>query len=43
MEYSEVLSWHGKGSEFLEGTVEEMEMVMCDWYVANISIIFDAP
>jgi hypothetical protein len=26
-----VLSWHGYGSEYLQGTVEEMEMVMCDW------------
>jgi hypothetical protein len=26
-----VLSWHGYGSEYLQGTAEEMEMVMCDW------------
>jgi hypothetical protein len=26
-----VLSWHGKGSEYLKGTVEEMVKVMCDW------------
>jgi hypothetical protein len=25
-----VLSWHGKGSEYLEGTAEKMEVVMCD-------------
>jgi hypothetical protein len=26
-----VLPWHGYGSEYLQGTAEEMEMVMCDW------------
>jgi hypothetical protein len=26
-----VLSWHGYGSEYLQGTAEGMEMVMCDW------------
>jgi hypothetical protein len=26
-----VLSWHGYGSEYLQGTAEEMKMVMCDW------------
>jgi hypothetical protein len=26
-----VLSWHGSGSEYLQGTAEGMEMVMCDW------------
>jgi hypothetical protein len=26
-----VLPWHKKGSEYLEGTAEEMEMVMFDW------------
>jgi hypothetical protein len=25
-----VLPWHGCGSEYLQGTAEEMEMVMCD-------------
>jgi hypothetical protein len=25
-----VLPWHEKGSEYLEGTAEEMEMVMFD-------------
>jgi hypothetical protein len=25
-----VLSWHDSGSEYLQGTAEEMEMVMCD-------------
>jgi hypothetical protein len=25
-----VLSWHGKSSEYLEGTAEKMEVVMCD-------------
>jgi hypothetical protein len=25
-----VLPWHGKGSEYLKGTAEELEMVMCD-------------
>jgi hypothetical protein len=25
-----VLPWHGYGSEYLQGTTEEMEMVMCD-------------
>jgi hypothetical protein len=25
-----VLPWHGKGSEYLEGTAEKMEVVMCD-------------
>jgi hypothetical protein len=23
--------WHGYGSEYLQGTAEEMEMVMSDW------------
>jgi hypothetical protein len=26
-----VLPWHSYGSEYLQGTVEGMEMVMCDW------------
>jgi hypothetical protein len=26
-----VLLWHSYGSEYLQGTAEEMEMVMCDW------------
>jgi hypothetical protein len=26
-----VLPWHGCGLEYLQGTAEEMEMVMCDW------------
>jgi hypothetical protein len=26
-----VLPWHGYGSEYLQGTAEGMEMVMCDW------------
>jgi hypothetical protein len=26
-----VLPWHGYGSEYLQGTAKEMEMVMCDW------------
>jgi hypothetical protein len=26
-----VLPWHGYGLEYLQGTTEEMEMVMCDW------------
>jgi hypothetical protein len=26
-----VLPWHGYGLEYLKGTAEEMEMVMCDW------------
>jgi hypothetical protein len=26
-----VLSWHGYGSEYLQGTAEGMETVMCDW------------
>jgi hypothetical protein len=26
-----VLPWHGFGSEYLQGTAEELEMVMCDW------------
>jgi hypothetical protein len=26
-----VLPWHGYGSEYLQGTSKEMEMVMCDW------------
>jgi hypothetical protein len=25
-----VLPWHGKGSEYLNGTAEEMVKVMCD-------------
>jgi hypothetical protein len=25
-----VLPWHGYGSEYLQGTAEGMEMVMCD-------------
>jgi hypothetical protein len=25
-----VLLWHGYGSEYLEGTIKGMEMVMCD-------------
>jgi hypothetical protein len=25
-----VIMWHGYGSEYLQGTAEEMEMVMCD-------------
>jgi hypothetical protein len=25
-----VLPWHGCGSEYLQGTAETMEMVMCD-------------
>jgi hypothetical protein len=25
-----VRPWHGYGSEYLQGTAEEMEMVMCD-------------
>jgi hypothetical protein len=25
-----VLPWHGSGSEYLQGTTEGMEMVMCD-------------
>jgi hypothetical protein len=25
-----VLPWHRKGLEYLEGTAEEMEVVMCD-------------
>jgi hypothetical protein len=25
-----VLSWHGYGSEYLQGTAEGMEVVMCD-------------
>jgi hypothetical protein len=26
-----VLPWHGYGSEYLQGTAEGMEVVMCDW------------
>jgi hypothetical protein len=26
-----VLPWHEKGSEYLQGTAKELEMVMCDW------------
>jgi hypothetical protein len=26
-----VLPWHGYGSEYLQGTTEGMEMVICDW------------
>jgi hypothetical protein len=26
-----VLPWHGYGLEYLQGTAEEMEMVMYDW------------
>jgi hypothetical protein len=26
-----VLPWHGDGLEYLQGTAEGMEMVMCDW------------
>jgi hypothetical protein len=26
-----VLPWHGYGSEYLQGTAEGMERVMCDW------------
>jgi hypothetical protein len=26
-----VLPWHENGSEYLEGTAEEMEMLMFDW------------
>jgi hypothetical protein len=26
-----VLPWYGYGSEYLQGTAEGMEMVMCDW------------
>jgi hypothetical protein len=26
-----VLPWHGYGSEYLQGTTKENEMVMCDW------------
>jgi hypothetical protein len=26
-----VLTWHGYSSEYLQGTAEWMEMVMCDW------------
>jgi hypothetical protein len=26
-----VLPWHGYGSEYLQGTVEGIEVVMCDW------------
>jgi hypothetical protein len=26
-----VLPWHDYGSEYLQGTAEGMEMVMCDW------------
>jgi hypothetical protein len=26
-----VLPWHVIGSEYLEGTTEEIEVVMCDW------------
>jgi hypothetical protein len=26
-----VLPWHSYGLEYLQGTAEEMEMVMCDW------------
>jgi hypothetical protein len=25
-----VLPWHAKGLEYLQGTAEELEMVMCD-------------
>jgi hypothetical protein len=25
-----VLTWHGYGLEYLQGTAEELEMVMCD-------------
>jgi hypothetical protein len=25
-----VLPWHGCGSDYLQGTAEEIEMVMCD-------------
>jgi hypothetical protein len=25
-----ILSWHGYGSEYLQGTAEGMEVVMCD-------------
>jgi hypothetical protein len=25
-----VLPWHGYGSEYLQGTAEELEMVICD-------------
>jgi hypothetical protein len=39
-----VLPWHGYGLEYLQGTAEEMEVVMCDWpELIRVVVMFDWP